>query len=263
MPAMPVPSPTDLSRQVAIVTGAGSGIGRAIVETLARHGAKVVVHDIDGARAESVAESIDAEGGTAQAHVADVADEAKIAAMVAETQARWGRIDIVCNNAGILDELRAVHNMPTETWNRVIAVNLTGPFLLARAVLPLMKAQGRGAIINMSSVAGLRGGTSGSAYTTAKTGLIGLTRNIAWTYRADGIRCNAICPGLTDTDIAKGKSLTDFDAGDIASLAPIMGLPQRMASPQEIANLVLFLASGAATFINGAVIPVDDGTSAG
>jgi NAD(P)-dependent dehydrogenase (short-subunit alcohol dehydrogenase family) len=260
---MPVPSPRSLADRVAIVTGAGSGIGRAIAETLAHHGVKVVAHDIDGARAETVAGAIAGKGGTAHAAIADVADEAAVATMVAETHTRWGRIDIACNNAGILDELRAVHNTPTEIWSRVIAVNLTGPFLLARAVLPIMKAQGRGVILNMSSIAGLRGGTSGSAYTASKTGLIGLTRNIAWTYRADGIRCNAICPGLTDTDIAKGKSFTDFDPGDIASLAPIMGLPQRMASPQETANLAAFLASDAAAFINGAIIPVDDGTLAG
>ncbi|QUT07844.1 3-oxoacyl-ACP reductase FabG [Sphingobium phenoxybenzoativorans] len=253
----------DLTGQSAIVTGAGSGIGRSIAETLAQNGAKVVVHDIDGARAETVADTITQQGGIAHPVVADIADEDAVTAMVAETMARWGRIDICCNNAGILDDLLPVHRMSTALWDRVIAVNLTGPFLLTRAVLPIMQAQHHGVIVNTSSVAGLRGGISGSAYSTAKTGLIGLTKSVAWTYSPDGVRCNAICPGLTDTDIAKGKDFKEFDLADVGRLVPIMSLPQRKAAPQEIANLVLFLASDAASFINGTIIPVDDGLSAG
>lgn len=260
---MTIPAYHSLADRVAIVTGAGSGIGRSLATAFAASGAKVVVHDINGDRALEVTKAITQAGGTAHAVVADVADEMEVASLVAATQKRWGRIDIACNNAGILDDLHKVDSMPTEMWNRVIAVNLTGPFLMARAVLPLMQEQGGGVILNMASIAGLRGGTSGAAYTAAKTGLIGLTRNIAWTYRGEGIRCNALCPGLTETDIAKGKSFEDFAPGDIAALAPIMGLPQRMASPQEVANLATFLASDAATFINGAIIPIDDGFCAG
>ncbi|GAA1769432.1 SDR family NAD(P)-dependent oxidoreductase [Nonomuraea sp. AD125B] len=243
--------------RVALVTGAGSGIGRAMAVAFAKAGARVVAADVDRARAEETAAVV---GEAALAVTADVGDQASVAALTEAAIGAYGRIDVLCNNAGILDTMALPAEIAPEVWDRVIRVNLTGAFLVTRAVLPHLLRQGRGAIVNTASEAGIRGGAAGAAYTASKHGLIGLTRSVAWAYAKDGIRCNAILPGPTATNIADGAT---FDPAGAARLSPVLALGELMAQPEQMADAALYLASDAASFVNGAIVPVDGGWSAG
>ncbi|MGA5760702.1 SDR family NAD(P)-dependent oxidoreductase [Nonomuraea bangladeshensis] len=243
--------------RVALVTGAGSGIGRAMAVAFAKAGARVVAADVDRARAEETAAIV---GEAALAVTADVGDQASVAALTEAAIGAYGRIDVLCNNAGILDTMALPAEIAPEVWDRVIRVNLTGAFLVTHAVLPHLLRQGRGAIVNTASEAGIRGGAAGAAYTASKHGLIGLTRSVAWAYAKDGIRCNAILPGPTATNIADGAT---FDPAGTARLSPVLALGELMAQPEQMADAALYLASDAASFVNGAIVPVDGGWSAG
>lgn len=256
-------TPIDLKGRVAIVTGAGSGIGRGIATMLAGAGAAVVVNDIRAERVDETVKIIEKADGVALSAVADITDEAAVNALVEKAIRRFGRIDILCNNAGIMDTMAEPAATPTAVWNRVIAINLTAHFLLTRAVLPHMLAQKSGSIINTASEAGLRGGAAGLSYTVSKHGVVGMTRNIAWTHKDEGIRCNAICPGATVSDITGGKDFEAFDQAGLAKLLPVLQLGTRPAQPENMASVVLFLASDLSSFVNGAIIPVDAGWSAG
>lgn len=253
----------DLSGQVAIVTGGGSGIGRAMSLSFASAGATVMVLDIVAGRAEETVGLIEAAGGTGRASVFDIADAEAIDGFVSDLRARSGRIDILCNNAGVMDRMHKVADVPTEIWDRVLRVNLTAPFLMTRAVVPAMVERGRGCIINTASIASLRGAAAGAAYTASKHGLMGLTRNTAFAYASDGIRCNAICPGAVATNIVGEAGLSALDAVGMQSFGQVMALNgDRIAPPEKMASVALFLASEGASFINGAIIPVDMGWSA-
>lgn len=256
-------SKVDLTGRCAIVTGAGSGIGRAIALTLARSGAEVMVNDIIGERAEETVAMIAAAGGNALASVADIADENAVAGFVSDAVQRWGRIDILCNNAGIMDKIEFVEDVSTELWNRVFAVNVTGQFFVMRAALPHMRKAGKGAIVNTVSIAGLRGAAAGATYVASKHALAGLTKSVAWSHGNEGIRCNGICPGAIDTNITNGQGLEAFDEQGLARAWPVMALCERASGPQAIANAALFLVSDAAYYINGVMLPVDGGWMAG
>ncbi|GAA2213466.1 glucose 1-dehydrogenase [Nonomuraea monospora] len=240
--------------RVALVTGAGSGIGRAMAVAFAKAGARVVACDIDPDSAASTAADV---AGTAVA--ADIGDESSVAALVEAAISAYGRIDVLCNNAGIMDTMALPADIPLDQWERVLRINLTGTFLVTHAVLPHMLRQGGGAIVNTASEAGIRGGAAGAAYTASKHGVVGLTKSVAWAYAKDGIRCNAILPGPTMTNIANG---TSFDATGAARLGPVLALGERLAQPEQMAEAALFLASDAASFVNGAIVPVDGGWSA-
>ncbi|MEV4065548.1 SDR family NAD(P)-dependent oxidoreductase [Nonomuraea dietziae] len=245
--------------RVSLVTGAGSGIGRAMAFAFAQAGARVVVCDIDRERAERTASEI---GDAAIVAAADISDEASVGALVETAISAYGRIDVLCNNAGIMDTMALPADIPVALWERVLRVNLTGTFLVTHAVLPHMLREGGGAIVNTASEAGIRGGTAGAAYTASKHGVVGLTRSVAWAYAKDGIRCNAILPGPTLTGIASAESVGSFDPAGAARLAPVLALGERMAQPEQMADAALFLASDAASFVNGAIVPVDGGWSA-
>lgn len=251
-----------LAGQVAIVTGAGSGIGRAMARTFAAAGAIVVVADIASDRAQEVVQDIEQDGGRAISATADVGDETAVNTLVQEVVESHGHIDVLCNNAGVMDTMALPGEIPTALWEQVLRINLTGPFLLSRAVLPHMLANTHGSVINTASEAGLRGGAAGAAYTASKHGLIGLTRNLAWAHARDGIRCNAICPGPVETEISGGDGTAAFDPDGLQRLAPVLALGEQHAKPQSIANVALFLASAQSSFINGAVLPADGGWSA-
>lgn len=243
-----------LQDKVALITGAGSGIGRASAERFAAEGAQVVVVDLKGAE-ETVA-AIEAAGGEGLALRTDVADEDGVAAMAEVALERFGKVDVLMNNAGILDDYLPAADTPTEVWSRVLGVNLFAQFFTARALLPQMVERGDGAIINVASTAGLNGGNGGAAYTTSKHAIIGFTRQLCFDYARKGIRCNVICPGAVETGMTKEI----FASPDAAVMAAVESAPiGRWAQPEELANAALFLASDEAGFITGVALLVDGG----
>lgn len=242
-----------------IVTGAGSGIGRAAALAFAAEGARVLVADLDAEGAASAVEAISRAGGTAVTVTGDLSEQAVVDEVVRTAVERFGGVDVLVNNAGIMDGMTALADVTDAEWERVLRVNLTAPFLLTRAVLPHMLTAGRGAIVSTASEAGLRGSAAGAAYTASKHALVGLTKNLAVMYRKQGIRANAIAPGGTATNIVANA---DPAAHGPATLGPHFVNLGRVARPEEQAAAILFLASDAASNINGAVLPVDDGWAA-
>ncbi|MEW1564471.1 SDR family NAD(P)-dependent oxidoreductase [Streptomyces sp. NPDC093509] len=242
-----------------IVTGAGSGIGRAAALAFAAQGARVVVADLNPEGAAAVVAEIEAAGGTAVPVTGDLSEQAVVDRVTATAVERFGGVDVLVNNAGIMDRMSAVAEVSDAEWEWVIRVNLTAPFLLARSVLPHMLAAGRGAIVNTASEASLRGSAAGAAYTASKHGVVGLTKSLAVMYRDQGIRTNAVAPGGTRTAIT-----VDVEAGahGPAALAPYMGNVGRAAEAEEQAAAIVFLASDAASNINGVILPVDNGWAA-
>lgn len=251
-------SETTETRRTVLVTGGGSGIGRAMSIAFAALGDRVVVADLFQDTAAKTVAEIEAAGGTALAVQVDVADEESVAALIATTVSAYGGIDVLCNNAGVLDSMGILEDISLAEWQRTIGVNLTGVFLVARAALPHLLER-KGSIINTASEAGLRGGCGGPSYTASKHGVVGLTRSIAYMYREQGIRCNAICPGGVATNIVQGE----MSEQGFNRLSGVLMNAGEMAAPEEMASVAVFLASPAASRVNGAIMPVDSGWFAG
>jgi NAD(P)-dependent dehydrogenase (short-subunit alcohol dehydrogenase family) len=247
--------------RVAVVTGAGSGIGQALAARLAAEGAAVVGCDVNQAGLEATLATVREGGNDATMVPGDVSSQADVDRLVSEAVERHGRVDLLANVAGIMDWFLPAHEVDDETWGRVMAVNLNGPMMLCRKVLPGMLEQGAGAIVNVASVAGLRGGGAGIAYTASKHALVGMTRSIAWTYRGDGIRCNAVCPGGVQTNI--GTTAAPRSQWAFERLGKSLAMAERMADPDEIAALLSWLGSDEAANVNGAVVTADGGWTAG
>jgi len=251
------------SGKVAIVTGGGSGIGRATALVLASEGAQVTVADIAEHPATEVVETIAATGGVARVQVVDVADADAVAAMVDDTVQAFGGLDILHNNAAALDQNRAdqdVVTMDLATWERVLAVNLTGPMLGCRFAIPRMLERGGGSIVNTASAAAFYGSHSLAAYGTSKAGVVALTRYVATAYGERGIRCNAVAPGVVvarDAQDALGGPM-----GDRLRRYSTSHLVGRLGYPEEIAAAVAYLASDDAAFVTGEVLRVDGGFTA-
>ncbi|MDK4737139.1 glucose 1-dehydrogenase [Rhizobium sp. CNPSo 3490] len=245
----------DYENKVVIITGAGSGMGRAMVGEFVSRGARVAAMDINLERAKETVDGL-SDPSMAFALQVDVSDQDSAKRGVDAVIARWGRVDLLCNNAGILDGHATAHEVSLAEWNRVLAVNLTGPFLMARAVIPQMLAQGKGAIINTSSTSGFSAAGGGSAYTASKHGVIGLTRQLTFEYGARGIRVNSICPGATATPLA----LPEHNAASPDMDLAISKVPaRRWCQPQEIAKLAAFLGSDAADYVHGSEYVMDGG----
>lgn len=243
-----------LKDKVAIITGAGRGIGRAIALTFARRGAHIVVADVNLAGARQVADEITALGVQAIGVAADVTDEAQARQLVAEAVGKFNRIDILVNNAGIISTA-PLTEITGETWDKVMAVNLKGVFLCTKAVFPIMMAQRQGKIVNIASVAGKRGGglLGSSCYAASKGGVIAFTKGAAREGGPYGINVNAITPGFTETEMT--SVLTPRQRESILGAMPL----GRPGQPDDIAAAACFLASDDAAFITGEIMDVDGG----
>ncbi|MFD5912319.1 SDR family NAD(P)-dependent oxidoreductase [Streptomyces massasporeus] len=252
---------TGLSGKSVIVTGAASGIGRAAALRFAGEGARVVVADLNADGAKSVVEAVESAGGTALAVTGDLCEAAVVDAVVTAALGTFGGIDVLVNNAGVMDTMSAAADVTDAEWDRVLRINLTAPFLLTRAVLPHMIAAGGGAIVTTASEASLRGSAAGTAYTASKHGVLGLTRSLAVMYRDQGIRANAIAPGGTATGITADVRI-DPGAHGPAVIGRHFVNMGRICEPEEQAAAIVYLASDAASGINGVVLPVDNAWAA-
>ncbi len=248
--------PNLVKDKVALVTGSGSGIGRASALTFAREGAQVVVSDVAVEGGEETVQLIKKTGGEAVFIKADVSQAAQVEALIAKAVEAYGRLDCAHNNAGIEGNSAKITDYDEADWDRVIAINLTGVWLCMKYEIPQMLQQGGGAIVNTSSVAGLLGFRTGSAYVASKHGVLGLTKTAALEYAKSAIRVNAVCPGAIDTPMM-GR-ITDHRPHRAAKMAA--GEPVgRMGTPQEIAEAVVWLCSDAASFVTGHPMAVDGG----
>ncbi|AYM01932.1 glucose 1-dehydrogenase [Levilactobacillus yiduensis] len=246
-----------LAGKVAIITGAGSGMGKSMAELFAKEGAKVVAADINEARLNEVVKAITDAGNTAVAAVTNVTKEADVVAMVQAAVDNFGQLDILVNNAGIMDNMAPVGTLTNELWDRVMTVNTTSVMLATREALKLFTKQKSGVILNIASVGGIGGGRAGAAYTASKHAVVGLTKNTAYMYENVGIRTNAIAPGGIKTNIVDTMKGIDKEGMERQSVG--MPLSPEPGTGDEIAQTALFLCSDASSYVNGTVVPVDGG----
>lgn len=252
-----------LQGKTAIVTGAAAGMGEAIAKKFASEGAKVVATDINGELLDQVINAIVENGGEAIGLVSNIGKQEDIDEMVNVAVEKFGSLDILVNNAGIMDNFVPVGDIKDEQWDRIIGINLTGPFKAARAAINVMDKQDNGGvIINNASIGGLFGARGGAAYVASKHGLLGMTKNIAATYGVHGkIRANAIAPGGVATNIQ--TTITEPHLLGSQAIGSIGGNTAPIGQSEEIAEVALFLASDASSFVNGTVITADGGWTAG
>jgi NAD(P)-dependent dehydrogenase (short-subunit alcohol dehydrogenase family) len=251
-----------LENKVAIVTGAGAGMGKAIATLFAAEGSKVIATDISQPRLDELKKIISETGGEVTTLLANMAMEEDIERMIKLATDTYGTLDILVNNAGIMDNFEPVGELGNATWEKVMKINVEGPLKAMRGAVKLFLAKGNGVIINICSIGGIKGGAAGAAYTASKHALVGLTRSTGYMYSKSGIRCNGIAPGAVNTSI--GETI------DMIKITPLvndriitgMALNPRTGEPLEIANAALFLASDDASFMNGHILVVDGGWSA-
>jgi NAD(P)-dependent dehydrogenase (short-subunit alcohol dehydrogenase family) len=246
--------------KVAVVTGAGSGIGRACALAFATEGAKVVVADVDRAGGEETVRLIDSAGGDAEFVLCDVSRSDGVRGLMTVVAHTYGGLAFACNSAGVEGLRMASGDYPEEEWRRVIDVNLTGVWLCMKHELALMLRQGRGAIVNVASVLGTVGFATAPAYVTAKHGLIGLTKSAALEYATKNIRINAVCPGFVHTPMLQRAA----GAGglDAAALLSALHPMKRLCTAEEVAAAVIWLCSDGAAFVTGHALMVDGGYTA-
>jgi NAD(P)-dependent dehydrogenase (short-subunit alcohol dehydrogenase family) len=261
--------------RTVLVTGAAGGIGHAVSLAFAREGARLVLSDLPESAGAATLSAVQGQGASATFIAADVSQPDQVARLVQQALDTTGQLDCAVNNAGIPGTRARTADRAVEEWNRVLAVNLTGTWLCMKHELPPMLRQGSGAIVNVASVAGLLGVRRFSAYSASKHGVVGLTKSAALEYGRFGIRVNAVCPGLVDTDLLRHIS-TDARSKDASFPASLVGAlrhrvarrvlaakqpSRRISRPDEIADAVLWLSSDAASFVNGHALVVDGGFS--
>ena len=242
--------------KVAMVTGAGSGIGAAMARRFAEEGAKVVVGDLNEEAAREVAAAIEKAGGTAAAVKQDVGDPKSVEQSVEFAIQKFGRLDVAVNNAGISGDLAPTADYSLEGWDKVIAVNLSSVFYGMKYQIPAMQRSGGGSIVNIASILGSVGSANSAGYNAAKHGVVGLTKTAALEYSKDGVRVNAIGPGYIDTPLLEALDREVYDG--LVGLHPI----GRLGKAEEVAELALFLASDKASFVTGSYHLVDGGYTA-
>ncbi|MFG3284547.1 SDR family NAD(P)-dependent oxidoreductase [Streptomyces sp. NPDC048111] len=246
--------------RVVLITGGGTGIGREVALAFARRGARVVVSGRRDAELKETVGLIAQEGGLADACVCDVTDEEQVAALLDTVVSRYGRLDAACNNAGVPGSGRKLHEFTVEDWRRIVDTNLQGVWLSMRHEIPAMIERGGGAVVNVSSIAGLVGYLDAAPYTAAKHGVVGLTKNAAIDYGHAGVRVNAVCPGPVLTPMLEQARA---DRGPSADAFYLRNIPLgRLCRPEEVAAAVLWLASDDASYITGQALAVDGGWTA-
>ncbi|NCC33573.1 MAG: SDR family oxidoreductase [Chloroflexia bacterium] len=246
--------------KAVLITGGGGGIGRATALAFAEAGARLMLGDLDRAAAEETARLVAVAGGEAHVLQCDVAEPAQVEALVQATLDRLGRLDCAVNNAGIEASQEGLARLPLATWERTLAVNLSGVFYCMRAEITAMRTSGGGAIVNMASALGMVGFAGAAAYVAAKHGVIGLTKTAALEYATRGIRVNAVCPGFIATPMLDRAGVTTNPERE-AMIADLHAM-RRLGRPEEIAGAVLYLCSDAASFVTGEALVVDGGYTA-
>ena len=246
-------APGQFDGKVALVTGAGSGIGRASALAFARERAHVVVADISDEGGEETVRLIQAAGGEATFVHADISRADEVQALIDEVVRSCGRLDYAHNNAGVLGAMSSTADCTEENWDRTIAINLKGVWLCMRSEIPQMLSQGGGAIVNTSSAAGLVAFQGLPAYVASKHGVVGLTKAAALDYARDGIRVNAVCPGFIDTPLIEGVA-----SGDLGRILPV----GRLGTPEEVAEAVVWLCSEGASYVTGHTMVIDGALTA-
>ena len=248
-----------LKDKVITITGAGAGMGRAMALLFSAQGAKLALGELNQSTLDEVVAQVKSSGGEVIGLQGNVAVKADAEGLVERTVEVYGRIDVMVNNAGILDQNFGVGEMSDALWERVIGVNLNGPMYTCRKAVQHMRKLGGGNIINVASTAGLGGSNAGAAYTASKSGVVGLTRNIAWMYTLENIRCNAICPGGTMTPMAFNIDPTKLDPHGTSRCMVGYGTMPKTLVAEDIAQLALFLASDESKYMNGVILPADHG----
>jgi NAD(P)-dependent dehydrogenase (short-subunit alcohol dehydrogenase family) len=251
-----------LQAKVAIITGAASGMGLSMAKLFTREGARVIAADWNAQRLDEAVSEIRKDGGKITGSQGNIADQAAAESLIDQAVKTYGGLDVLINNAGVMDYMAGVGELTDEAWRRVLGINLDGPMFTCRKAVQYMLAHGGGSIVNVGSTASLHGGAAGAAYTVSKHALLGLTRSTAWMYAKKGIRCNQICPGATATNIGESMPRDKIDPTGAARAQEFAGLIPAFLSPDDIAAVALFLASDESKNINGAVITADGGWDA-
>jgi NAD(P)-dependent dehydrogenase (short-subunit alcohol dehydrogenase family) len=251
-----------LKGKSVVITGAASGIGRATAIRFAAEGARLVIADRNEKRLEEVLATVRNSGGSAVGALGDISRKEVAEALIDQAVAAHGRIDVLVNNAGVMDHFHGVSEVTDDMWRRCFAVNVDAPMFTSRRAVPQMIQQGGGSVVNISSMSGYSGASAGAAYTASKHALLGLTRATAWRYAKEGIRCNAICPGAVHTNIEETMPKDKLDAIGFERSAAFFMLTAAVLEPSEIAALAVFLASDESRFVNGTAIGADSGMSA-